>query len=136
MPVIAPQGTVTLVFTDIEGSTVLWEYFGEGFMALLDQHNALFREAITELGGYEVQTMGDAFIIAFQEAAPAEHRKRRSAKDLEDGARMTRSRYVVARSGLALQGSRFVVRYSGPSWTVYSTASAGTARSIGSPLDR
>ncbi len=67
----APTGTVTLVFTDIEGSTVLWEYFGEGFMALLDQHNALFREAITELGGYEVQTMGDAFIIAFQEAAPA-----------------------------------------------------------------
>ena len=60
----------------------------------------------------------------------------RSAKDLEDGARMTRSRYVVARSGLDLQGSRFVARYSGPSWTVYSTASAGTARSIGSPLDR
>ena len=67
----APAGTVTLVFTDIQGSTALWEHLGEGFKALLDQHNALFRAAIAEFGGYEVKTEGDAFMVAFQEAASA-----------------------------------------------------------------
>ncbi len=71
MPVIAPQGTVTLVFTDIQGSTALWEHFGDDFKALLDLHNALFRAAIDEFGGYEVQTIGDAFMIAFQDAGSA-----------------------------------------------------------------
>jgi class 3 adenylate cyclase len=67
----APTGTVTLVFTDIQGSTALWEHLGEGFKPLLDQHNALFRAAIAEFGGYEVKTEGDAFMVAFQEAGPA-----------------------------------------------------------------
>ena len=67
----APTGTVTLVFTDIQGSTALWEHLGEGFKALLDQHNALFRAAIAEFEGYEVKTEGDAFMVAFQDAAGA-----------------------------------------------------------------
>ena len=44
--ITAPTGTVTLVFTDIQGSTALWEHLGDGFKALLDQHNALFRAAV------------------------------------------------------------------------------------------
>jgi len=60
----------------------------------------------------------------------------RSAKSLEDGARRTRSRYVVARSGLDLQESRLLVRDSHPTWTVYSTASAGAADTEASPLER
>jgi predicted ATPase/class 3 adenylate cyclase/Flp pilus assembly protein TadD len=67
----APTGIVTLVFTDIQGSTALWEYFAGGFKALLNQHNALFRAAILEFGGYEVKTEGDAFMVAFQDAVPA-----------------------------------------------------------------
>ena len=67
----APTGTVTLVFTDIQGSTALWEHLGEGFKPLLDQHNALFRAAIAEFGGYEVKTEGDAFMVAFGDAQAA-----------------------------------------------------------------
>ena len=67
----APTGTVTLVFTDIEGSTALWEHLGEDFKPLLDQHNALFRAALAEFGGYEVKTEGDAFMVAFGDAQAA-----------------------------------------------------------------
>ncbi len=67
----APTGTVTLVFTDIQGSTALWEHFGDDFKALLDLHNALFRAAIAAAGGYEVKTEGDAFMVAFQDAGSA-----------------------------------------------------------------
>jgi predicted ATPase/class 3 adenylate cyclase/Tfp pilus assembly protein PilF len=66
-----PTGTVTLVFTDIEGSTALWEHFGADFKPLLDQHNDIFRAAIEEFGGYEVKTEGDAFMVAFQDGAEA-----------------------------------------------------------------
>ena len=61
-----PTGTVTLVFTDIQGSTSLWEYLGVDFKSVLDQHNELFRSAIKEFNGYEVKTEGDGFIIAFR----------------------------------------------------------------------
>jgi predicted ATPase/class 3 adenylate cyclase/Tfp pilus assembly protein PilF len=67
----APAGTVTLVFTDIQDSTALWEHLDEGFKPLLDQHNALFRAAIAEFGGYEVKTEGDAFMVAFGDAQAA-----------------------------------------------------------------
>ncbi len=67
----APTGTVSLVFTDIQGSTSLWEHFGGEFKSVLDRHNRIFREAIDEFGGYEVKTEGDAFMVAFQEAEPA-----------------------------------------------------------------
>jgi len=60
----------------------------------------------------------------------------RSAKDLEDDARITRSRYVVARSALDLRGTRLVVRYSGATWSVYSTASTGASETEASPPDR
>ena len=63
----APVGTVTLVFTDIQGSTALWEEFGTEFQAILDAHDALFRKTLEEFRGYEVKTEGDAFMIAFAE---------------------------------------------------------------------
>ena len=61
----APSGTITLVFTDIQGSTQLWEKLGNDFRPLLDQHNRIIREAIAHHQGYEVKTEGDAFMIAF-----------------------------------------------------------------------
>ena len=67
----APTGTVTLVFTDIEGSTALWEHLGADFQPALDLHDALLRSAIADHDGYEVKTEGDAFMVAFAEATDA-----------------------------------------------------------------
>ncbi|MBT6489215.1 MAG: tetratricopeptide repeat protein [Deltaproteobacteria bacterium] len=68
---LAPTGTVTLVFTDIQGSTMLWERFKSSFKALLDLHNQLVRDAIAKHNGYEVKTEGDAFMVAFSQATDA-----------------------------------------------------------------
>lgn len=60
-----PTGRLTLVFTDIQGSTDLWERLGEQFVEWLNIHNQLLRECIQQWNGYEVKTEGDAFMIAF-----------------------------------------------------------------------
>ena len=67
----APEGTVTLLFTDIEGSTRLLERAGDGYADLLAIHHRLLREAIAAHGGYEVDTAGDAFFVAFVSAREA-----------------------------------------------------------------
>jgi class 3 adenylate cyclase len=65
----APDGTVTIMFSDIEDSTVLTERLGDGaWQELLRKHNALIREQLSAHGGYEVKTMGDGFMVAFQSA--------------------------------------------------------------------
>eukprot|EP01062_Namystynia_karyoxenos_P001345 TRINITY_DN1045_c0_g1_i1.p1 TRINITY_DN1045_c0_g1~~TRINITY_DN1045_c0_g1_i1.p1 ORF type:complete len:1258 (+),score=174.59 TRINITY_DN1045_c0_g1_i1:111-3776(+) len=66
-----PEGVVTLVFTDIKGSTSLWENATEGMGVGLKMHNAVMRKAIAECNGYEVKTVGDAFFVAFQSAEDA-----------------------------------------------------------------
>ena len=55
----------TIVFTDIRASTSIWEYAPVGMRAALNVHNAVMREVMGEFGGYEVKTIGDAFMIAF-----------------------------------------------------------------------
>ena len=68
----APQGTVTLLFTDIEGSTRLLSELGDvRYATVLAEHHALLREAFEQLGGFEVQTEGDAFFVTFASAASA-----------------------------------------------------------------
>jgi class 3 adenylate cyclase len=65
----APDGTVTIMFSDIEDSTVLTERLGDqAWQELLRRHNALIREQLRAHDGYEVKTMGDGFMIAFQSA--------------------------------------------------------------------
>jgi class 3 adenylate cyclase len=65
----APDGTVTLMFSDIEDSTVLTESLGDNaWQDLLRKHNALIREQIKAHDGFEVKTMGDGFMVAFQSA--------------------------------------------------------------------
>jgi predicted ATPase/class 3 adenylate cyclase len=66
-----PSGTVTLLFTDIEGSTVLAEQLDEGWPALLAAHNRLLRTAFAAHGGTELGTEGDAFFVAFTAAGGA-----------------------------------------------------------------
>ena len=53
------------MFTDVEGSTALWEQHGSGFKAVLNVHDDTMRAAILRHRGYEVKTEGDAFMVAF-----------------------------------------------------------------------
>jgi class 3 adenylate cyclase len=65
----APDGTVTIMFSDIEDSTVLTERLGDqAWQQLLNKHNALIREQLQAHDGFEVKTMGDGFMVAFQSA--------------------------------------------------------------------
>ncbi len=67
-----PSGTVTFVFTDIEGSTRLLEEVGdERYGELLAEHHRVCREAWAAHGGVEVDTAGDAFFVAFSRASDA-----------------------------------------------------------------
>ncbi len=67
-----PTGTVTFLFTDIEGSTRLLQDLGrDGFLRALDEHAAIVRTAIAEHGGIEIRTEGDSFFVAFSSAAAA-----------------------------------------------------------------
>jgi predicted ATPase/class 3 adenylate cyclase len=67
-----PSGTVTFLFTDIEGSTKLLHELGsEGYAGALAEHRRILREAFGRYGGFEVDTQGDAFFVAFPTAPGA-----------------------------------------------------------------
>jgi predicted ATPase/class 3 adenylate cyclase len=66
-----PTGTVTFLFTDIEGSTRLLQELGEGYRRVLDDHTALMRKAIAEGDGVEIGTEGDSFFAVFPTATGA-----------------------------------------------------------------
>ena len=67
-----PTGTVTLLFTDIEGSTKLLQTLGhDTYAAALSRHSEILRQAFSVRGGYEVDSEGDAFFVAFSRAKHA-----------------------------------------------------------------
>ena len=67
-----PSGTVTFLFTDVEGSTKLLHELGEAaYAAALAEHRYILREAFGAHGGVEVDTQGDAFFVAFPTAPGA-----------------------------------------------------------------
>jgi predicted ATPase len=66
-----PSGTVTLLFTDIEGSTRLLDELGDGYADILAEHRRVLRDAFTRHNGVEVDTQGDAFFVAFARATDA-----------------------------------------------------------------
>jgi class 3 adenylate cyclase len=70
MPAL-PSGTVTLLFTDIEGSTRLLQDLGEAYEQLLTDHRRLLHEAIDRHSGVVVDMQGDAFFLAFARARDA-----------------------------------------------------------------
>src|SRR5581483_4402560 len=73
-PLVAdlPSGRLTLLFTDIEGSTRLLDELGpEGYRDVLAEHRRVLRELFERYHGYEVDYEGDAFFVAFQRAADA-----------------------------------------------------------------
>ena len=66
-----PTGTVTFLFTDIQGSTRLLHELGDDFGELLDQHHRELRDALARHSGVAVGTEGDAFFVAFETVADA-----------------------------------------------------------------
>jgi predicted ATPase/class 3 adenylate cyclase/DNA-binding CsgD family transcriptional regulator len=66
-----PTGTVTLLFTDIEGSTRLLQQVGERYASVLETCQHLLRATFQQWHGYEVDTQGDAFFVAFARATDA-----------------------------------------------------------------
>jgi predicted ATPase/class 3 adenylate cyclase len=69
--VAAPSGLVTLLFTDIEGSTRAWEAHPAEMQVALERHDKIVRARIEDAGGYVFKTAGDAFCAAFAESTDA-----------------------------------------------------------------
>ena len=85
-----PSGTVTFVFSDIEGSTALLKALGDRYGDVLSAHRRLMRESFTDRGGVEIDTQGDAFFFAFPRAkdavvAAVEAQRLHAAHDWTDG---------------------------------------------------
>src|SRR6266702_218821 len=66
-----PAGTITLLFTDIEGSTLLLQHVGEQYSRVLAQYRQVLRTAFQQSHGHEVDTQGDACLFAFARATDA-----------------------------------------------------------------
>jgi predicted ATPase/class 3 adenylate cyclase len=86
-----PTGTLTFLFTDIEGSTKMWEHNATAMQAALARHDEMLRDTIEERGGYVFKTVGDAFCAVFPtaldalEAALDAQRRLLSSKWVETG---------------------------------------------------
>src|SRR3954468_9037773 len=81
-----PTGTVTFLFTDVEGSTALLDRLGgESYAEALSEHRRLLREAVARHGGVEVDTQGDAIFVAFPTADSGLAAARDAQQALTDG---------------------------------------------------
>ena len=67
----APTGDVAIVFTDIKNSTLLWETWPQAMRSSIKIHNEVMRRQLRIIGGYEVKTEGDAFMVSFPTATSA-----------------------------------------------------------------
>lgn len=67
----APVGDVGIVFTDIKSSTLLWETYPNAMRSAIKLHNEVMRRQLRIIGGYEVKTEGDAFMVSFPTATSA-----------------------------------------------------------------
>ena len=97
-----PSGTVTFVFSDIEGSTALLKQLGEGYDGVLSTHRRLMRDTFTERGGVEIDTQGDAFFFAFPRArdavaAAVEAQRLHAVEEWPEGKPSKRDRRVLSR---------------------------------------
>jgi predicted ATPase/class 3 adenylate cyclase len=92
LPIAKPVGTVTFLFTDIEGSTRLAQDLpGDRWAAILARHRELIRAAIAAVDGHEDKTEGDGFVAVFQRpsvavAAAVDAQRRLAAEPWPDGA--------------------------------------------------
>ena len=71
-PLAAADGRVTILFSDIENSTLMTERLGDTrWIEVLREHNEIFRSRLAEFGGYEVKSQGDGFMLAFPDPGDA-----------------------------------------------------------------
>ena len=94
-----PTGTVTFLFTDVEGSTRLLHELGDAYADVLGEHRRVLRECFGRHGGVEVDTQGDAFFVAFAKASDA-------LAAAVDGKRCARSAVRSACAWACTQASR------------------------------
>jgi YVTN family beta-propeller protein len=88
-----PHGTITFLFTDIEGSTRLLKQLGERYGIARADHHRILRAAFAEHDGQEIDTQGDAFFVAFRRAkdavaAAAEAQRALAANEWPDGSEL------------------------------------------------
>lgn len=95
----APSGTVTLLFTDVEGSTRLWDAEREAMAVALRRHDEIMRGAIEQAGGYVFKTVGDSFCAAFSAARAGLEAALTAQRTLAEQSWPT-SRPIVVRMGL------------------------------------
>ncbi len=103
-----PSGTVTFLFTDIEGSTRLWEADAEAMAEAVTRHDALLRQAIEGHGGYLVKTTGDGMLAAFAVAhdalaAALDTQRALAQKDEPQNALPDRASFILSNSSLSLR---------------------------------
>ena len=108
-----PVGTVTFLFTDIEGSTQLLKQLGgELYSVALAAHQRILRQAFSENGGHEIDTQGDSFFVAFRRAkdavAAAVECQRRLAKHDWPDDTLLRVRMGIHTGEPAATGERYV----------------------------
>jgi class 3 adenylate cyclase len=94
-----PSGTVTFVFTDIEGSTRLLQELGDDYGEIVSAHRRIIRERFGEQGGTEMDTQGDAFFFSFARAGGAAKAAVEAQRALRNHA-WPRSAEVRVRMGL------------------------------------
>src|SRR4051794_21889806 len=70
-PAELPSGTVTFLFTDIEGSTKLSQEYSDDMPALLARHHSILNQAIAAHNGFTFQIVGDSYAVAFHNATDA-----------------------------------------------------------------
>ncbi len=117
-----PSGVVTLLFTDVEGSTRLLQELGDGYGDALREHRRCLRAVFAAHDGVEVDTQGDAFFVAFGRASDA-------VAAAEDGQRALAKGPIRVRMGLHTGEPRLSGTHS--SWVMRSAslASLPTLRS-------
>jgi class 3 adenylate cyclase len=107
-----PSGTVTFLFTDIEGSTQLERQLRERYGDVLREHQAIVRAAFAAHGGHEIDTQGDSFFYVFPRAKAAVDAAVDAQKALaghtwpEDGE--VRVRIGISTGEASLEGGRYV----------------------------
>lgn len=126
----APDGTVTILFSDIEGSTALNDSVGDTrWMELLREHNEIVRREVGLHHGYEVKTIGDAFMVAFRSAKEAlscaTAIQRAFAKRNETAEQPIRIRIGLHTGELVREGDDFFGRHVNFAARVASQAEAG-----------
>src|SRR5437667_7339741 len=99
-----PVGTVTFLFTDVEGSTRLLHELGDAYADALAEHRRLLRDVFARHGGAEVDTQGDALFYAFPDAAGAVDAARDGQQALASGPISVRMGLHTGRAQLTGEG--------------------------------